>query len=216
MATEVLSNRDLVRNLLSQSTEASHILTASKSIRDAQQPCTSLYERWAERGCPRQAEGNELSCLQSIGGLESAFCQGSFEYTILQDGWPMTLKDQAPATVATKVLDLLKRPPNANLVTNLSLILGTTTLRLQLGGANTLTTTNQGWRRRGIQCRPTDEQVRKLLQSILTRTGTVELPCPEGSRAGVNVQVPRSIHIHMARWDELMEQEWLLLYGQRS
>ena len=58
MATqEVLSNRDLVRNLLSQSTEGSHILTASKSIRDAQQPCTSLYERWAERGCPTQAEG---------------------------------------------------------------------------------------------------------------------------------------------------------------
>ena len=132
MATqEVLSNRDLVRNLLSQSTEGSHILTASKSIRDAQQPCTSLYERWAERGCPRPAEGNELSCLESIGGLDSAFCQGTFEYTILQDGWPMTHTDQAPATVATKVLDLLARPPNANLVTNLSLILGTTTLRLQ-------------------------------------------------------------------------------------
>ena len=221
MATqEVLSNRDLVRNLIAQSTEGSHLLTTNKAIRDAQQPCTTHYEQWAEVGCPTQPESDEeRDCLHSLGGLDSAFCQGTFDYTSLDSGWPMTHTDQPSSAVASRVLDLLAEKPTGfdNLTTKIALSLGTTTVRLQIGSSgNILTTTNQGWRRRGTRCRPDDEQVRSLLQTILTRTGTIGLPCLEGSQASGEVQIPRSIHIRVARWDEWMEQEWLLFHGQRT
>ena len=221
MATEaVLSNRDLVRNLIAQSTEGSHLLTANKVIRDAQQPCTTHYERWAEVGCPAQPESDaERDCLQSLGGLDTAFCQGTFDYTRLDDGWPRTYTSQPSGVVASTVLDLIAAKPIGvdHLITKIVLILGTTTVRLQISSSgNILTTSNQGWRRRGTRCRPSDEQVRSVLQTILTRTGTIKLPCQEGSQASGEAQVPRSIHIRVARWDEWMEQEWLLFHGQRS
>ena len=221
MATEaVLSNRDLVRNLIAQSTDGSHLLTASKTIRDAQQPCTTHYERWAEDGCPAQPESDaERDCLRSLGGLDAAFCQGTFDYTSLDNGWPTTHTSQPSSFVVATVLDLIAEKPTGvdHLTTKIVLILGTTTVRLQMSSSgNIITATNQGWRRRGTRCRPSDEQVRSLLQTILTRTGTIKLPCPDGSQASGEVQVPRSIHIRVARWDEWMEQEWLLFHGQRS
>lgn len=221
MSTEaVLSNRDLVRNLIAQSTEGPHLLATNKAIRDAQQPCTTHYEQWAEVGCPTQPESDvERDCLQSLGGLDTTFCQGTFDYTSLDNGWPTTHTSQPSSSVAAAVLDLVAEKPTGvgHLVTKIVLILGTTTVRLQVGrSGNTLTTSNQGWRRRGNRCRPSDEQMRSLLQTILTRTGTIKLPCQEGSQASGEVQVPRSIHIRVARWDEWMEQEWLLFHGQRS
>ena len=217
---QVLSNRDLVRNLISQSTDSSHLLTASTSIRDAQRPCTSHFEQWAVSGCPTQPQSDvERDCLQSIGGVDSAFCQGTFNYTILEGGWPVGRTDQSPSTVASAVLDLLSEKPTGvdHLTTKIMLTFGTTILRVQVGGGrNILTASTQGWRRRGTRCRPSDGQVRGLLQTLLTRTGTVKLPCQEGSQGIGEVQVPRSLHIRVARWDEFMEQEWLLLYGQRS
>lgn len=153
MATqEVLSNRDLVRNLIAQSTEGSHLLTASKTIRDAQQPCTTHYEQWAEVGCPTQPESDEeRDCLHSLGGLDSAFCQGAFDYTSLDNGWPTTHTDQPSSAVASRVLDLLAEKPTGvdHLITSIALSLGATTVRLQIGSGNILTTSNQGWRRRG-------------------------------------------------------------------
>ena len=221
MGTEaVLSNRDLVRNLMAQSTEGSHLLAVNKAIRHSQQPCTSHFERWAEAGCPMQPESDgERDCLHSLGGLDTAFCQGTFDYTTLESGWPTTHTGQPSTAVASTVLDLVAEKPTGfdHLTTKIILALGTTVVRLQTGSSgNILTTTNQGWRRRGTRCRPSDEQVRSLLQTILTRTGTVRLPCLEGSQASSEVQIPRSIHIRVARWDEWMEQEWLLFHGQRS
>ena len=67
MATkEVLSNRDLVRNLIAQSTKGSHLLAANKAIRDAQQPCTTHFERWSEVGCPAQPQSDEERDLSSV------------------------------------------------------------------------------------------------------------------------------------------------------
>ena len=217
---QVLSNRDLVRNLISQSTDGSHLLTASKSIRDAQRPCTSHFEQWAVSGCPTQPQSDvERDCLKSIGGVDSSFCQGTFNYTILEHGWPVGRTEQSSQDIASAVLDMLSVKPAGfdHLTTKVVLTLGTAVVRLQVGGGgNFLIVSRNGWRRRGTRCRPSDEQVRGLLQTLLTRTGTVRLPCQEGSQGNGEVQVPRSLHIRMARWDEFMEQEWLLLYGQRS
>ena len=193
------------------------MLAASKAIRDAQEPCTSHFEQWADGGCPTSPHGDEVDCLQSIGGLDSPFCRGTFECTALEHGWPTTKSDQSPLTVASAVVELLSNRPTDQVSTNIVLLLGGDTVRLHLGrDENVLTTTRHGWRRRGHPCRPSDEQVYVLLRSILTSTGRVDLPCAADSRAGAYVNVPRVIHIRLSRFDEWRREEWLGFTGQRS
>ena len=74
LSDKVLSNQDLVRHLLSQSSDATGLLSISKAVRDGE-PCSRQYERWSFQGCP--SDGGE--CLRAIGGLDSTFCQGTYD-----------------------------------------------------------------------------------------------------------------------------------------
>jgi len=206
LSDKVLSNQDLVRHLLSQSSDATGLLSISKAVRDGE-PCSRQYERWSFQGCP--SDGGE--CLRAIGGLDSTFCQGTYDLTVLHRIWPSRREDPA-REVATRVVDLLgRRPLSGELV--ITLTLGSTTLRIRVGRENVISLIDRGWRKRGVVCKPTDAQVRQLLRTVLTRTGKIPLPCPPNSQSRGPITVPRSIHIRVAVWDQ--EEEWLLLYGQR-
>ena len=210
MSNAVLSNTDLVRHLLSQSTDATGVLSASKAIRQSQQPCTRYYERWAKQGCPQAPTDTvEQSCLTSLGGHRSAFCEGVF--TMFHGS---SEHEESTRAVLRRVLGLLnaKRTPDEQLV--IVLTPGDATVRLQMSrDGNLVTLTNCGWRKRGTQCKPTNAQLRALLTTILTRTGTVVLPCPKGSKASGAIRVPRALQLRVARW--VGDEEQVLMHGQR-
>ena len=122
--------------------------------------------------------------------------------------------EESTRAVLRRVLGLLnaKRTPDEQLV--IVLTPGDATVRLQMSrDGNLVTLTNCGWRKRGTQCKPTNAQLRALLTTILTRTGTVVLPCPKGSKASGAIRVPRALQLRVARW--VGDEEQVLMHGQR-
>ena len=94
MTDAVTSNTDLARRLISMG--GTELLAASKSIRNAHQPCTRKYERWREHGCKADSDEDRM-CLQAIGGLESTLCQGEYTLTSMESG-SQVVTDKVPAT----------------------------------------------------------------------------------------------------------------------
>ena len=213
MSDAVLSNRDMVRHLLSNSNGAVGVLSASKAIREGEE-CRSHYERWAREGCPSDASDRAVvECLHGIGGLDSRFCQGSFEVTTLEATWPVRIV-MAAKDFAAHVLALLTPPRDpGNVLTVVSLTLGASSLTFRLGSQNTLSAATHEWRKKGPPCQLTLGQVRQLIEAVLTRTGKVEVPCSSASNVRSPLRVPRVMSIRITRRDE--GQEWFLLSGHR-
>jgi hypothetical protein len=82
---EVFSNADLARRLIAMG--APEILTASRSIRDAHQPCARFYEGAKVLGCNTRTD-EERACLRSIGGAESTLCTGEYHVTSMNKDGP--------------------------------------------------------------------------------------------------------------------------------
>jgi hypothetical protein len=61
-------------------------------------------------------------------------------------------------------------------------------------------------------CDVTHDQTTELLSSLLTRTGTVHMPCP-GARNGATLLVPRRIGVRVFRREG--GDDWLLLKAGR-
>ena len=69
--------------------------------------------------------------------------------------------------------------------------MGPTVLRVQVSqNLNLLiSVVEDGWHKRGARCTPSKAQAAVLLSQVLTRTGTVSLPCQAGT------SVPQSVHV---------------------
>ena len=201
-ADAVLSNKDLVRQLLSHSSAAVGILGTSKEIRESE-VCTDLYERWARVGCPDRALGTrEKRCLDAVEG--SAFCVGR---------WRVGNSELSPAALTKRLQTLIMDPPTTTL--RILLTLGSTRIVIWLRpNWNELITIVNGWRRKGIPCTPPTQQVKQLLQTIITTVGEVTLPCPKRSRALTSVVVPRDVELSISRVVDGSEE--LLLSATRS
>ena len=66
-------------------------------------------------------------------------------------------------------------------------------------------TTDGGWRKKGAPCRPTANQVNRLLHAICTETGVIALQCPRrGGSAPFSITVPRRFTIEL-KWNGLVE-----------
>ena len=195
MTEPVLSNRDLVRTILKQSTSATPLLAASKSIRQSEE-CTPYFERWARNGCPANpTESQEKRCLDEMGGVEGEFCQGSF--LVSRDGHPD--KMVRPRTLARAVSRRMVGPDRTLVFT-----FGTTILRIHHSAddGNTVTLTLDGWRRKGSRCRPNDGQVSHLIRALLTTRGLVALPC-NGTNSQGSVQVPHRASVRLLGGERL-------------
>ena len=186
MASEaVFSNRDLVRQMLSQSSHALPLLSTTKSIRSAE-PCASTLEEWRRVGCPTHpAAGLEKRCLSAIGGLANPLCRLEYDVSVATKRGVLEMGGVPAASVADTVISIAE----PNLVTMLTL--GSTVLRVRHGVPNQLTVTRDNWRHRGTACRPSDAELRTLLRTILTTTGSIQLPCG----AGTLVHAPRMIQL---------------------
>ena len=211
---EVLSNRDLVRHLLSISKHATPLISSSKRIRTAQTPCATLFERWAHEGCPIEPTGNEVHCLASIGGHDAPFCgvYELIEYSAERVS-STTATDVSPQKVARDVVGRLLAQPHTGTSTLLVLTLGDTILSFERHPTltNTIAVTRDGWRRKsGMPCRPTDDEVTQFLTRALTRTLSLALPCAHG-----HVQVKRSITVELYTRDK-QRRDHLLLTAVRS
>ena len=197
LSDKVLSNQDLVRHLLSQSSDATGLLSISKAVRDGE-PCSRQYERWSFQGCP--SDGGE--CLRAIGGLDSTFCQGTYDLTVLHRIWPSRREDPA-REVATRVVDLLgRRPLSGELV--ITLTLGSTTLRIRVGRENVISLIDRGWRKRGVVCKPTDALVRQLHAAVWESYASLDSAAaqarPRGRRHRPQHLCPRPLrHQHFRR-----------------
>lgn len=214
MSQSVFGNRDLVRHLLSIDGGNIGLLSASKAIREGEE-CRLRYEQWAVDGCPSQASGQDAVCLNGIGGRDSGFCQGVYEMVVMrEDGWPASSTVSAESFMESVIRMLPQH--RGHLQTVILIRLGGVTVRLQLGQENTLTTSRNGWRRRGGPCRLAMGQVHGVLRSLLVGTGRVELPCPKTTSAVGPIMVPREVDFRMTRWDELRQQEWLVIHALRS
>ena len=220
MASEtVLSNRDLVRHMLSLSRHATPLLAASKGLRLRQAPCAKLFERWAREGCPVEpGSEDEVNCLESIGGHSAAFC-GAYEMIVYPGDidQPSTASEASPQKVANDVLRRFLTKPPIGTSTRLWIRCERTILIFERHSSltNTLSVTRDGWRKRGKPCRPTDKEVTRFLTDALTRTVSLATPCPEDSAAFGNVQMmPRSLSVRLSRWDE-RQREHLVLTAER-
>mgnify|MGYP006091575827 CR=1 FL=1 len=216
-SASVLSNHDLVRALLSQSTDAVGLLSTSNAIRHSE-PCARLLERWANDGCPEEEQATtaeERRCLEGIGGLDSVFCTGRFSGTQLDPQLALSTLDLSAAALVRKVAALVGQPSGRSVLTlihvsfagaHVSLAMGHADARLQVED-------EEGRRFKGYPCRITSEEALQLLAALLTRTGRVQLPCPTNPSSAV--MVPRRIGIRVTRRFAGEEDEWLLLRGGR-
>ena len=200
----VLSNRDLVRHLLATSTDATPLLQTSKSLRQLE-PCASRLEQWAETGCPTNPTSEQQPCLDAIGGATSRFCVGTYSVTALDsDGFPLHSDGTAPSQVAERVTSVLKQGVRPNITTVLTISWHGTTITVQ----GHLLTIRRG-RDRRRQCRPNRKHMEDCLTTMITRIGSLSL-CP-----GIQLYIPRYIHIECRRYNRLTEQEFLLFTADR-
>ena len=138
----VLTNSDISRIIVSQAARPVKLLQASKQIRHSE-PCADLFHIWSHGGCPQHPSPAELECLNGIGGLGSAFCQGVYE--VQADGQHRT--GVSATSVALRVARLIERPPGDVVII---VGLGPTVLKLQLvvRSRPRIFLTEDGWRAR--------------------------------------------------------------------
>ena len=198
MASEaVFSNRDLVRQMLSQSSHALPILSTSKVIRQ-EEPCAPTWEQWRRTGCPKNPVGMDAQCLSSIGGLQSSLCSLVYDTSVNTKTGILTITEVPASSFVDTVSSLTL------LDLTIMLDLGNTLLQLQHGTSIKLTVTRDGWRQRGSVCHLTSDEASALLRQILTSTGNVPLPCSTHSSTGVAVHVPRQLTVELKPKGETM------------
>ena len=184
-ALEVFGNRDLTRKVIVQAKHGVGLLRASKNIRNNEE-CTSRFEKWRAIGCPTDPTLDDMPCLQGAGRI----CE--LEFNIQSMGGKIW--DGMPAAkAASYVLGKIKTG------CVLTFEMGETSVRIHVGEGeeNGITVTREGWRKKGIACGPTRDEINDLVHGFMTKTGTVILPCMESTSAGERVDVPRKISLRL-------------------
>ena len=201
---ETLGNRDLVRHLISLSSENVNLLKTSKSIREGQ-PCRQLWEQWRDTGCPDAVADGEKQCLEEIGGLSGPFCVGSFTVTRVQNGWPV-VSDATAIQVADYVRAFLLENQRIGITTITTFRTRDVTVTLRQTVTENTLIVRQAHNFRTTRCIITD--VVPLL-SICTRVGFLHLPCP-----ATPIRVSKVLRVEVVREDEEYK-EYPLLSAQR-
>jgi hypothetical protein len=192
MSRYVLSNSDLTRQIIASASRPVELLQTSKSIRTAQAPCAELYEQWSNSGCPQHPTGVEATCLNGLdGGVDSVFCQGVF--TLVVEGKRST--GVGATSVVHRLTTLIQSPQPGTLVIVVGM--GPTILKLQADAQSRpiLVVTEDGWRKKGSNCTVSRQQAVQVLTELLTRTGTVTLPCPARTSAPSSIHVTRKLQV---------------------
>jgi len=186
------------------------LLQTSKVIRAAQQPCAALYETWSLSGCPERPSRAELECLNGIGGPDGPFCQGT--YAVDADGQHST--GVSATSVARRVARLIQSPPPGTLVVKFGM--GPVVLKIQTEAQSRpmIIVTEDSWRRKGRTCSVSVAQAVTILTEILTRTGSVTLPCSSSTSAPRSVRVTRRLNLTARRID--LATETVLLSAVRT
>jgi hypothetical protein len=217
----VLGNVDLVRALLQNSADGVPLLSTSRALRDSMQPCARHLERWARDGCheDEQLTEDQRRCLNSIGGREGVFCSGLYTVTRLDEQQWASVNDTPAASLLGQVSSLTRpsnRPEQGSVV---RISFDTVRVRVIITGIattealNSLEVSNEhGAPFTGYPCDVTHDQTTELLSSLLTRTGTVHMPCP-GAPNGASLLVPRRIGVRVFRREG--GDDWLLLKAGR-
>jgi hypothetical protein len=220
---DVLTNKDLVRNILKQSSDAFPVLAASRQIR-RNEPCTAQFERWSSGDCPIDLlNAEDETCLSAAGGRNAAFCTGSFHSTTADsNGWP-SIQEASVESFNARVQRLLK--PDDRQVPLITIVLfqiGETTLRMRISPAESdlaqhvVSITRGAWRYKGLPCKLTREKACSVIRNILTSTGEVHVPCPPTSNVRGPIRIGRRMRVKVSRWDENLQQEWLLVTAFRE
>lgn len=214
----VLSSTDLVQALLAHSgADSVGLFGTSASVRDTVQPCARHFERWARDGCDDEAALTEEQrrCLNSVGGREGVFCSGLYTVTRLDQHHWAVVTENTPADSLLQQVTLLTRASNRpNQGSVLQVAFDSLRIKVVIASeaGSTLHVSRQGAAVRGYPCSITNDQAASLLSSLLTRTGTIHLPCP-AEPYGASVLVPRQIGVRMFRREE--GDDWLLLRAGR-
>ena len=198
----VLSNHDLSRAIVGHHPGAVTLYQASHEQRSDR--CARLLEIWARYGCPlTPAPGLEAECLASQGGLLSRFCRGVWNLS-WRDGH--TQPDLDGEAVTRMLANELARSVEKSVKVSMGLSTVLTVLRVEKTASYAIVvTTDGGWRKKGTPCRPTADQVERLLHAICTETGVIALPCPRrGGSAPTSIHVPRRFSIEL-RWNGIVE-----------
>lgn len=103
-----LSNRDLVRRILQQSSDAAPLLLTSKFLGDDE--CSSALLEWAGVGCPSHSDS---PCFDSVRG--TPFCIGTYDGVMYNTAWPLPFEEMRPVRCHQTVLSFLKRRANKRL-----------------------------------------------------------------------------------------------------
>jgi len=138
--------------------------------------------------------------LNGIGGQDGPFCQGT--YAVDADGQRST--GVSATSVARRVARLIQSPPGTIVV---KLGMGPTSMKLQVepNARPLIIVTEDGWRRKGRSCTVSVAQAVTLLTEILTRTGSVKLPCSISTSAPRSVHVTRRLQLTARRIDHATE-----------
>ena len=181
-SSEVFLNRDLSRKIV-QAKHGVRLLSTSKKIRNNEE-CTPQFERWRSAGCPIDPSEGEMACMQAAGKI----CDLEFNMQSMGEN----PRDGVPAA---KAASYVMRKMKEGCVLNF--VMGETSVRIHVGEENGITVTRDGWQKRGIACGPTRDQIQDLVHALMTKTGTVKLPCMESSSAGSRVEVPRRMSLRL-------------------
>ena len=130
----VLQTPELVEGVVSMG--GVRLVSASKSIRDAQQHCAKLYERWADEGCTAEDEVAR-SCLRRIGGFASELCTGTYTMTELAGEWPTQRDAVSASSVAGRVASLIAQNPRVDVTTIVAIAWTGGEVRIQSSTENT-------------------------------------------------------------------------------
>ena len=201
---DVLSNRDLVRNMIQQSASGIGWLKASRAIR-AGEPCARFFETWARHGCPAVArDKKEMDCLRVVG---ERFCEGTYTLTMAGRATEVDARE-----AVGQVLSRMHQSPSGTVLTFTLAQRTVLNIECNQAGSNRLTVTRDGWRSRGATCAPSDEQIAALVRHLMTapQGTTVRLPCDPSTSAFGHVVVSRAIEV------QLVERRRVVLSATRS
>ena len=209
----VLSNNDLVRKLLSYGSDTVGLLRVNRSTRQAEE-CASTYETWAATDCPAQATGADERCLHALGGLESEFCVGRFEVQTNDTKYIASTR-----RFAEQVRQILQENEGTRVKLKFTWRGIEVFVYAQPTRKNMILTIHNGWGKKGNNCTPTTFETQTFIHGILTRVGTVALPCPPKTKAIGPIVVPRKLSVTISRYDETEgkeETEEVLLNASRA
>lgn len=211
---QFLSNRDLVRALLSQSADGIRLLSTSNAIRTAE-PCAAILERWAAQGCPEEpVTAAERRCLEGIGGNGGVFCSGLYAGMLLNAQLRPAAFDRPAAALLRKLMALLANPPVAERTHIVVSFAGArVSVRVASAEATLIVDDGDGRRFKGYPCTVTRDEALRLLAILLTRAGRVDLPCPTHPTSAIDV--PRAIGIRVSRRVGGTGDEWLIMRARR-